>query len=408
MGLSPSPVAITGCGCFSAAGANCVTAMETVSGCLVHNSSVAAPYFPEPFSAPCFVADNITDVSAFGCFGDCDPFYRYNRKMYMLLTVIAEAMAEAAMSWEELQTRRVGVAVGTTVGSTFHYEEYYKEWRDGREPDPQIMNHYLSANLAATVQDVLQVKGPKTVITNACASGTDAIGLAGLWLEQGLCDIAIAGGVDDLSRIACHGFKSLMLVAEESCTPFDAGRKGLNLGEGAGVMLLEKRDGLAGKPQGWLRGYGIAGDAHHPTAPHPEGRGLKLAIQKAMDTASVKLGDINLINAHGTGTKANDKAETTALAALGFEPGKHPVVSTKGVTGHTLGAAGALEAIFTLKSLNDGKVSGTAGCQEVDSSFSFQPLTQQEHWVLDGRVGMSQSLAFGGNNSALILEGSGI
>lgn len=408
MGVLPS-IVITGCGCFSAAGRNCAAAMQSIKDCSVDNVVVDVPYFPAPFSAPCFMADEIKEVPAFDYGIQTDSFYTYNRKNYLFLTVIAEALAEANITVEELRTRRVGIAVGTTVGSTFHYEQYYQDWKEERMPDPQIMDHYLSANLASVAQDILQVKGPKTVITNACASGTDAIGLARLWLANDLCDLAIAGGVDDLSRIACHGFKSLMLVSEQSCTPFDVKRKGLNLGEGAGVMVLEKERDVKGKDTvaGWIRGYGIAGDAYHPTAPHPQGRGLKLAIEKSMADAGVKTADISLINGHGTGTKANDNAETEAVSSLGFDSMDNPMVSTKGVTGHTLGAAGAIEAIFTLQSLNLGQGYGTIGCKEVDPVFPYTPMKEGENCSLKGRIGLSQSLAFGGNNSALVLEGSG-
>lgn len=313
------------------------------------------------------------------------------------------------ISLEQLRSMRVGVALGTTVGSTFHYEQYYRDWKQGQVPDARVMEHFLDSNLASFVQRMLGVSGPKALITNACASGTDAIGLAKLWLENDLCDIVLAGGVDDLSKIACHGFKSLMLVSEQSCTPFDRDRNGLNLGEGAGIVLLEKEDSSHTKAHvlGWVRGYGIAGDAYHPTAPHPEGRGLQQAVLNALANSGLTKEDVSMINAHGTGTKANDKAETAAVAALGFDTSMVPMVSTKGATGHTLGAAGAIEAVFTLLALNGGRIAGSIGCKTVDPEFACKILPHGSSAVLKGRVGLSQSLAFGGNNSALILEGSG-
>lgn len=174
-------------------------------------------------------------------------------------------------------------------------------------------------------------------------------------------------------------------------------------------MILQKESLIKDQASilGWVRGYGIAGDAYHPTAPHPEGRGLQQAVKKALSDCSLLPADIHLINAHGTGTKANDKAETTAVSMLGFDTVSTPLVSTKGATGHTLGAAGAIEAIFTLSSLNSGRVFGSIGCESADPDFSCQVLPHGASISLKGRLGLSQSLAFGGNNSALILEGSG-
>lgn len=410
MGKRPS-IVITGCGCVSAAGASSVEALEAIERFEVNNSPVSWPYFPEPFEAPCFLAPSIAEINSpyFSLSAQDDPFFRKNRKNYLLLTALLEALTMSGLSCDMLQTMRVGVALGTTVGSTFHYEKYYRDWKDGKELDQSVMDHFLDANLAGFVHRSLKLTGPKVLLTNACASGTDAVGLAKLWLENDLCDVALAGGVDDLSKIACHGFKSLMLVSQQSCMPFDQDRSGLNLGEAAGLLVMQKDTGRNGKGPvlGWVRGYGIAGDGYHPTAPHPEGRGLQQAVSKALADSGFGIDEIGLINAHGTGTKANDMAETAAVAALGFDTGTVPMVSTKGATGHTLGAAGAIEAVFTLLCLNRGRVPGTVGCKNIDPGFSCEILSHGQTANISGRIGLSQSLAFGGNNSALILEGSG-
>jgi 3-oxoacyl-[acyl-carrier-protein] synthase-1/3-oxoacyl-[acyl-carrier-protein] synthase II len=332
-----------------------------------------------------------------------------NRTILLALTAIDEALTQAGYNLDELATRRVGLALGTTVGCTFHNESYYVDWKSGKVPDSQPLQRYFSSNLAECIQHILGIQGPRTVITNACASGTDAIGIARSWLECGVCDIAIAGGVDELSRIACNGFKSLMLVSEEHCRPFDKKRRGLNLGEGAGVLVLERENEALSanrKILGWIRGYGSAGDAYHPTAPHPQGAGLQRAILQALADAALSVKDIAMINAHGTGTPANDKAETQAIYEVGFDTAAVPVVSTKGVTGHTLGAAGGIEAVFTLLSLNKGEVFGTVGCLDPDPDLPCSVLPEGEKVVLTGRVGISQSLAFGGSNSVLVIEGS--
>ncbi len=408
MPQSLSSIVVTGYGCISAAGHNAEIAAANIRAGLVANEMVGGDYFPASFTAPCFLVKG----------DELRPFPRilesgercYNRMILLALSAIEEALLQAGLAIGELRDKRVGVALGTTVGCTFHNEEYFKVWKAGEDPEPAPLFTYLSSNIAEAVQKFLRIKGPRVVITNACASGTDAIGVAKSWLQYGLCDIAIAGGVDELSRIACYGFKSLMLVAGENCRPFDAERKGLNLGEGSGVVVLET-EGAAlarhGEIKGWIRGYGAGGDAHHPTAPDPLGRGLQLAVTKALIDGGVSIENISMINGHGTGTLANDRAETNALAALGFVSGRLPVVSTKGATGHTLGAAGGVEAVFTLMALNRGEVTGTIGCLQPDPQLDFEILPQSGSAVLAGRVGISQSLAFGGGNGALVIEGAG-
>ena len=408
--LVPS-IAVIGYGCVSAAGRNAEISTENIRAGKTTCRPVAGEFFPGDFTAPCFlVQDQWLQPFSGVSLVKQQQISRFNRTILLALAAIEEALKRAGMSVADLQEKRVGIALGTTVGCTFHNEEYYKEWKDGVDSDSRPLFTYLASNISHAVQDFLGVKGPRLVITNACASGTDAIGVAKSWLEHGLCDIAIGGGADELSRIACHGFKSLMLVSREECRPFDRDRKGLNLGEGSGVVLLEtETNARAGKRNicGWIRGYGIAGDAHHPTAPDPEGRGLQRALGKALHNGGITGGMIGMINAHGTGTPANDLAETNALSAMGFDAAV-PVVSTKGATGHTLGAAGGIEAVFTLMALNRGEVSGTIGCENPDPKFAFQVLPSAQNVSFAGRVGISQSLAFGGSNSALVIEGVGV
>ncbi len=410
-GILAPHIAVTGYGCVSAAGADSEAALNTLNGAQVHNTLLGASFFPPSFTSPCFLAQS-GSPDTFVCLSDIrkDRFSGLNRTIRLALTAIDEALTKAGLSVDELRKKCVGIALGTTVGCTFHNESYYIEWKTGKEPDPVVLETYLSSNLAGCVQNILGVQGPRAVITNACASGTDAIGLAKSWLEYGLCDIALAGGADEISRIACHGFKSLMLVSDESCKPFDRDRRGLNLGEGAGVLVLEKEKQAISdnrKIVGWIRGYGIAGDAHHPTAPHPRGKGLQLAVSKALKDGGVPVKAVSMINGHGTGTPANDRAEANGIYELGFAVPSMPVVSTKGVTGHTLGAAGGIEAVFTLLALNQGELSGTVGCLNSDPELPFKILAQGESAVLKGRVGVSQSLAFGGSNGALVIEGTG-
>jgi 3-oxoacyl-(acyl-carrier-protein) synthase len=391
---------ISGYGVVSALGGDTTeTGLALAAGSV--RPAPAEGFFPPSFAAPCFQVAERVFLPQRGDGGG-------NRTIGLALRVVAEALARAGLSPAALAGRRVGIALGTTVGCTFHNEEYYRRWRLGENPETSPVTAYLGANLATALQAILGVTGPRAVIANACASGSDAIGLAGTWLRQGRCELAIAGGADELSRVACHGFKSLLLVAEEPCRPFDRDRRGLNLGEGAAVLVLEREEGLrarGGPCYGWLRGYGAAGDAHHPTAPHPEGRGLQQAVAGALAESRLGVADIAMINAHGTGTPANDLAESRAIAALGLAG--RPVVSTKGATGHTLGAAGAIETVLTLLALNTGRLQGTIGCGHPDPELACPILAAGEEVTLAGRVGLKQSLAFGGGNAALVIEGVG-
>lgn len=403
------PPVITGYGSITALGGSSDIASNNMARGLVNNVLRQERFFPPGFVAPCFQVDSLAaGITRHGIDSLIGPEQAVNRTIKLALVAIFEGLENGGLSLKDLQSKRVGIALGTTVGCTFHNEEYYTQWRDGETPEPQPLYTYLSSNLAERVQAILGVSGPSLVITNACASGTDAIGIAKTWLQYDKCDIAIAGGTDELSRVACHGFKSLMLYSEKSCTPFDVNREGLNLGEGAGVLIMEREEDneKAGRPfWGQVCGYGIGGDAHHPTAPHPEGHGLQRAVRDALKESGYSTGDIALINAHGTGTPANDRAETHAISALGFERDKTAVVSTKGYTGHTLGAAGGVEAVYALMALNAGEVSGSGGCNEVDPALEFPVLRMSDKRELSSNIGMSLSLAFGGSNSALVLEG---
>lgn len=399
-------ITIHGCGIVCGAGGNCLEAYKAVESLHVKAQTMAAPWFPPAFNGPCFLAER-DDVlrSQLIEAGLSLPGW-VNRTVVLACVATLEAVQHAGIDLADLRQARVGVVLGTTVGCTFNNEPYYRRWRDGERPDPLTLHRYLESGLAAVVQRIFGFHGPRMVVTNACSSGTDAIGLACSWLEKDLCDVAIGGGADELSRVACHGFHSLMLVSDEHCTPFDQKRKGLNLGEGAGVMLLgttSDKSRLDPNGVGRVLGYGSAGDGYHPTAPHPEGRGLQQALKTAIACAGIDPSAIAMVNGHGTGTPANDRAETSALVAAGL--GEVPLVSTKGATGHTLGAAGGIEAVFTIMALNEGLLKGTVGCRSVDLELARSALTELQQQKLSSRIGLSQSLAFGGGNSALVLEG---
>lgn len=403
-------VAVTGMGCMAGGGADVGSLWQNCIQAVVNCRPVPGYLFKTILDYPVFAAPaDCFSARARLLVADTSPGFApdsVSRTVMLAVSAAAEALHQAGVSADYLHSVRVGVVLGTTVGCTFHNEEYYSAWRAGLAPDLDPVKYYLAGNVASAIHRILGSNGPSAVITNACASGTDAIGVARNWLATGQCDIAIAGGADELSRVAYNGFVSLMLADKEPCRPFNKDRRGLNLGEGAGIMVLERDREVTSRqcqPLGWVRGYGCAADAWHPTAPHPEGRGLKAALRQALgECGDSKL--LALVNGHGTGTKANDLAETSALAEVFSDRKELAVVSTKGVTGHTLGAAGGIEAVLTLMSLRAGFTPGTVGCHAPDPELSLVPVSQTESRQLVGRLGISQSLAFGGSNSALVLE----
>jgi 3-oxoacyl-[acyl-carrier-protein] synthase-1/3-oxoacyl-[acyl-carrier-protein] synthase II len=317
------------------------------------------------------------------------------------LAATRQALADAGLDLGALQRLRVGVCLGTTVGSALNIEDFYREYRAGGNPELETIERFLRSNPAAAVSREHGLDGPVQTVVNACSSGTDAIGIAASWLRAGVCDVVLAGGADELCRIIYNGFISLMITDDQPCRPFDRERRGLNLGEGAAVLVLERPPAAAARgarTRARVLGYGSACDAHHLTAPHPEGRGLRKAFAEALATSGVAPREVAIINAHGTGTPDNDRVEGRVIHDL-FP--NTPFVSTKGYTGHTLGAAGAIEAAFTVACLEAGNLPASGGFAEADPDIHATPASAGLE--IHGSVAISDSLAFGGNNAVLVI-----
>jgi 3-oxoacyl-(acyl-carrier-protein) synthase len=296
---------------------------------------------------------------------------------------------------------KVGVSMGTTVACQLNDFDFYSSYRSTHAAAMAPVDRYLKGSLADTLARRLGARGPRVTIANACSSSADAIGVARSWLLTGRCDLVIAGGADELNRVPCCGFHAMGLASPDPVAPFDRNRRGLNLGEGAAALVIEtpvhaRRRGARSDVS--LLGYGAACDAHHMTAPHPEGRGLAKAIQEALAGSGLSPERIDFVNAHGTGTRENDRIEGRLLAHV-FGDGVH-FLSTKGFTGHTLGAAGALEAVFTAAALIHGWLPASAGFEEADPEIGVSPL--RELTPVKGSFALSTSLAFGGMNAALV------
>ena len=383
-------IAISGIGAISAAGRNLEESAETFqSG---RGSVGPVSVFPTDLSYPVFEVRQI----------DAALDRPRLRSLNLALCAVREAVADAALE-SALSEFRVGVCLGTTVASQLNDMEFYRKYRANEPVLMSSVDRYLKGNLAEAVRRELGLHGPSVTVVNACSSGTDAIGVAQSWLRNGICDIALAGGADELNIVPLCGFGVLGILSDSICRPFDRDRKGLNLGEGDGVLVLEseevsRRRGV--EPRLFLSGYGSAADAHHLTAPRPDGSGLEASLDKAMSEAEIDPGEVCFVNAHGTATPDNDRIEGATLRRVFGEDAVF--LSTKGYTGHTLGAAGGLEAVFATAALREGWVPASAGFESRDDEIMMSPVTKTT--ALTGRHAVSTSLGFGGNNAAIVIS----
>jgi len=391
-----APVAIAGIGCICAAG-------------LTLAESMASMYREERHPSPpiSFSARPGPEFPIFEVREDFFPARRVKdgnvgQTCRLALTAALEAFDEAGFGPEFLKRKRVGICIGTNVGCCINNETFYLTNNDGDRLLTAAEGRFLTTNPTRVLAAEFGAGGPLQTVVNACSAGSDAVGLAAAWIRQGFCDVAIAGGADELYPVTYAGFKSLLIYDEAACKPFDVGRKGLNLGEGAAVFILvseEIRKEMGPKPRGFILGYGSSTDAFHPTKTRPDGLGLKLAIQEAMETAGTTPRAIAFVNAHGTGTRDNDLIESRVLHAV--LPGV-PFGSTKGYTGHTLGASGAIEAAFTVAGLEQGRIPASIGFTNADPELA-PACPVREKFSISGRIALSETLAFGGNNAVLIL-----
>lgn len=295
---------------------------------------------------------------------------------------------------------RVGVFLGTSTAGILQTELAYRQRPPESGALPQDFHYRGSHNtfsLAEFTRDYFALEGMVMAISTACSSSAKVFAAAARQLALGQVDAAIVGGVDSLCLTTLYGFASLELTSPQPCRPYDAGRNGLSIGEGAAFALLERmQDTASGTPL--LLGVGESSDAYHMSSPHPEGLGARLAMEAALKSAGLTTGDVDYINLHGTSTPANDAAEGRAVARL-FGP-TPPCSSTKGATGHTLGAAGAVEAVVSILALQEGLLPGSPGTQTQDPEI---PL----NYLLHSRPGqvrhvLSNSFGFGGSNCSLI------
>ncbi len=300
---------------------------------------------------------------------------------------------------------RIGVFLGSsTSGSEETEKAYQKRDENGDLPaDYDFMHSHNFTSLLDYTQQSLGITGVGQVISTACSSSAKVFATAHRHIESGFCDAAIVGGVDTLTQISLYGFNSLQLTSTKPCRPCDENRDGISIGEAAGFALLETTTALTTSESTTgivLKGYGESSDAYHMSTPHPEGRGAAKAIQKALESAALKAKDIDYINLHGTATPSNDAAEDKAITSV-F--GTHtPCSSTKGWTGHTLGAAGITEALICMLVLKNQFLPATLNLTTLDPSLNSQILLENSKPEQTVKYVISNSFGFGGSNCSLI------
>ncbi len=300
--------------------------------------------------------------------------------------------------------QRIGVLIGTSTSGILETEHAYQQTdhETGRLPAAFIpRGRYTqdSFSVAHFVREYLQLTGPAAVISTACSSSAKVFAAASRYIETGLCEAVVVGGVDSLCLTTLYGFSALQLTAPGPCRPCDAHREGLTIGEAAAFVFLEKAPRNGNRQTTAFLGYGESSDAYHMSHPHPTGQGAILAMEASLKSSSLSPSDIDYIHMHGTATVANDQTEDRSIAAI-FQD-KTPCSSTKGWTGHTLGAAGAVAVVLGDLCLQHGFLPGCLNTSTVDPTFSSQVLLQNQEQPIQHI--MSNFFGFGGNNCTLIL-----
>lgn len=327
-----------------------------------------------------------------------------DRGTRMLLLAVREALTQAG------RTDMSGIdafVIGTSAGAMPLGESYFEHARQQPARVPSQLSraeHYQSQRQMNCIADEFGWRGPVIIVSNACASGANAIGWAADMIRSGRCKRVLAGGYDALARLVFAGFDSLRALAPSGIPrPFDAQRDGLALGEGAGVMLLEAENVRRSDALGDVTGYATATDLHHLTQPDPEGKAAIRTMTTACAQAGLSPRQIGYINSHGTGTTFNDGAEAAAIAAWAGDAVKHiPVSSTKSAMGHLLGGAGAVEAVICLMALHGQWLPASLNVREVDPAVKFDLVQKFRSASLDHAL--TNSFGFGGTNATLILQ----
>jgi 3-oxoacyl-[acyl-carrier-protein] synthase II len=329
-----------------------------------------------------------------------------DRSIVLGRIALEEALTSAGLLAESpYEEHRIGLAVGTSLGGARRGEEFHRQWlsRGLRQANAGLLRQYPLHATADYLAARFRLFGPRTVHSNACAAGSVAIANGMEYLRSGAADMVVAGGVDPLAYLSFGGFSCLGALSPRDCAPYSKS-EGLTLGEGAGFLILERSAAARARNArvlAVLSGYGLSADAHHPTAPDPRGRGALAAMMAALDMAGAAPEHIDYINGHGTGTPANDGGEKKILLHLG-DSGV-PMSSTKSMIGHTLGAAGAVEAVTTVMALREQVLPPTVVPDDFQGTLDFDAVPGAGRSASIS-LALSNSFAFGGNNSTLVFR----
>lgn len=322
-----------------------------------------------------------------------------------LLGLIAAQEAVKSSGIKNIKEFRTGIISATSVGGMGMTENLWLDYLNVEKSGDWLK--YIEAHECGDstefIADNLGIKDYLSTISTACSSSANAIMFGARLIKHGILDRVVVGGTDSMARFTINGFMTLMILDKEQCKPFDANRQGLNLGEGAGFIVIESEKAAKGKEIfAELSGYGNSNDAYHQTASSPDGAGAFLAMEKALKKSGLKPSEIDYINAHGTGTTINDLSEGTAIDKL-FSKNVPSISSTKAYTGHTLGACAAIEAVFSILSIKHNTIFPNLNYKTSMEELSFKPTTTLEKGKKINHV-LSNSFGFGGNTSALIFS----
>jgi len=391
--VNQAPAAIAGCGAFCASGPG----LEPLQRAVASNASaLRRGEFDSGKSSQTIVAGLVPEESL-GQLRAADPAHADSRAFLFAVAALKQAEKDAGKILDRIPAARRGFVLSTTKANIEALDKLVRGQLVSAVAQRQIQPAFLAADLA----EVLDCRGPVQCVSAACISGLSALQQGAAFLRRDLADVVFVAGVDLISQFVLSGFNSLKSLDAEGCRPFDKARAGLSLGEGAAAIVLAK-PALSSAPSILLSGWGTSNDANHLTGPSRDGSGLALAIQRALARAKIAPGNIDYVNAHGTGTPYNDSMELLALRSV-FGGHVPPFGSSKGIFGHTLGAAGILETVLCVLALQNSLLPGTPRLREPDpnapDSLLGGPRTAAKlNCILKINCG------FGGTNAALVLE----
>ncbi|MFF1462830.1 beta-ketoacyl-[acyl-carrier-protein] synthase family protein [Streptomyces sp. NPDC058330] len=407
-GVVPFAAAVTGIGLVTAAGTGADAAWRGVCGT---GAAPSVHHLDELAGLPCDFMYTVTDTDPRGVLG-VGALRLMDRFSQLAVIAAREAVADAGLDPTVWDSGRVAVVIGSAHGGLPFYDEQHTTLaeRGARRVSPKLAPLTVVNGAASSVAMDLGVHGPSLAVSTACSSGTVAIGTAHQMLRAGACDVVVAGGAESVrSRLLIASACQMRAVSTRrddplaACRPFDTHRDGFVVGEGAGLLVLERPEHARARGatvRAHVAGYGASSDAYSAVAPDPGGLGIERALRTALADAGVGAAEVGHVNAHGTSTVANDLIEATMLRRV---LGEHPLVtSTKAMTGHTLGAAGGIEAALTVLALRHQLVPPTGNLDAPDPAIPVDVVSKEaRRGAFDCAV--KTSLGFGGHNAALVL-----